>query len=378
MAIEIVELRDGDKRRLRDFLDVASDIYADDPVWVRPLDMDVGDRLDRKKNPFFDHGDAAAFVAYENGKRVGRVTAQIDHAHLERHKDGAGFFGFLDTVNDPAVAKALLDKAAGWVSGRGMKLLRGPLSLNINEELGCLVEGFDTPPMIMMPHHRSYQGGLIEQAGLPKLRDFYAWTYDIGKVPPRAQKAHDDVLKMPEVTVRHLDPKNFREEVNIVMDIFNDAWSDNWGFVPLSQRELGKMADDMKLILMPEITYLVFVDGEPAGVALAMPNINEMITDFNGKLFPFNFLKLLYRLRVSGPKSGRLIILGIKKKFRHVRKYGGLSAFLYVAMNHAAHLLGMERGELSWTLEDNAAINAGIRLMGGRIYKKYRVYERSL
>ncbi|MDI1433217.1 hypothetical protein [Polyangium sorediatum] len=378
MAIEIVELGEKDKKRRRDFLDVAREIYADDPAWVRPLDMDIEDRLDRKKNPFFDHGDAQAFVAYRDGRRVGRITAQIDHTHLERHKDAAGFFGFLDTLDDPEVARALLEKAADWNRARGMKLLRGPISLNINEELGCLVEGFDTPPMIMMPHHRPYQGGLIEQAGLAKLKDFYAWTYDVGSVPTRAQKAHDEVLGMPEVTVRHLDPAHFGEEVRVLMDIFNDAWSDNWGFVPLSERELAKMAADMKLILFPEITYLVSIDGEPAAVALALPNINEVIRDFDGKLFPFNVAKLLYRLRVKGPKSGRLIILGIKKKYRHVRKYAGLSAFLYVAMNRSAHLLGLERGELSWTLEDNAAINAGIRLMGGRIYKKYRVYQREL
>jgi hypothetical protein len=378
MAIQIVEVREGDRKRRRDFLEVASDIYEGDPAWVRPLDMDVEDRLDRKKNPFFDHGEAAAFMAYDEGRRVGRITAQIDRAHLERHKDDAGFFGFLDTVNDPLVAQKLLEEAAAWVRSRGMKRLRGPLSLNINEELGCLVEGFDTPPMIMMPHHRSYQGGLIEAAGLAKLKDFYAWTYDVGAVPARAQKAYDDIRAMPEVTVRHADAKNLDKEVHVLTDIFNDAWSDNWGFVPLSEREMAKMASDLRLIFFPELSFLVSIDGEPAAVALALPNVNELIHDFNGQLLPFGIPKLLWRLRVKGPESGRLIILGIKRKWRHVRKYAGLSAFLYVAMNRNAHLLGMKRGELSWTLEDNAAINAGIRLMGGRIYKKYRVYERSL
>jgi len=363
---------------MRDFLDVASDIYAGDPQWIRPLDMDIEGRLDRKKNPFFDHGEASAFVAYRGGRRVGRITAQIDRAHLERHKDDAGFFGFLDTEDDAEVAKALLEEAAKWTRARGMKKLRGPLSLNINEELGCLVEGFDTPPMIMMPHHRPYQGGLIEKAGLTKLKDFYAWTYDVGRVPARAQKAHDEILAMPEVKVRHADPKRLEAEVLLLTDIFNDAWSDNWGFVPLSKREMAKMASDLKLILMPEITFLVSIDGEPAAVALALPNVNELVADLNGKLLPFGVLKLLYRLKVKGPESGRLIILGIKKKWRGVRKYMGLSAYLYVAMNHAAAKLGMKRGELSWTLEDNGAINAGIRLMGGRIYKKYRVYERDL
>ncbi len=378
MTIHLVELQQGDKKRLRDFLDVARDIYASDPVWVCPLDMDIEDRLNPKKNPFFEHGEAAAFVAYRDGKRVGRITAQIDRAHLERYKDDSGFFGFLDTIDDAAVARALLDKAASWVTGHGMKRLRGPLSLNINEEMGCLVEGFDTPPFIMMPHHRPYQGGLIEQAGLSKLKDVYAWAYNVGKVPSRAQKAHDEIAAMPDVKVRPLNPSRMLDEVGIVMDIFNDAWSENWGFVPLSKAELAKMAADLKLILVPELTALVSIDGEPAAVALAMPNINELIGDFDGKLSVVTIPKLLWRLKMRGAKSGRLIILGVRKKFRHVRRFGGLSAYLYVAMNQAAEKLGMTHGELGWTLEDNAAINAGIRLMGGRIHKRYRVYERSL
>jgi hypothetical protein len=340
--------------------------------------MDVTDRLDHKKNPFFDHAEGTGWVAYENGRPVGRITAQIDHEHLKAHKDDAGFFGFLDTINDPNVARALLDQAAAWTKARGMRRLRGPLSLNINDELGCLVEGFDTPPMVMMPHHLPYQGGLIEEAGLTKLKDFYAWIYNIGTVPRRAQKAHDEVLRMPEVVTRPLNPKRALEDVRLVMSIFNDAWSDNWGFVPLTERETIKMASDMKLLLIPELTSLTFIDGEPAAVALALPNLNELIPDLDGKLFPFGFAKLLWRLRVKGAKSARLLILGIRKKYRHMRRYAGLSAYHYVAMNHAAHLLGMERGELSWTVDDNAPINAAIRLMGGTIYKKYRVYEREL
>ncbi|MBK9264783.1 MAG: hypothetical protein IPM54_33985 [Polyangiaceae bacterium] len=378
MTIHIVELREGGKKHLRDFLDIVRDIYAGDPAYIRPLDMDVEDRLNPKKNPFFEHGEATAFVAYRNGKCVGRISAQIDRAHLERHKDDAGFFGFFDTIDDAEVAKALLDKAASWAVGRGMKKLRGPLSLNINEEAGCLVEGFEHPPVIMMPHHRPYQGGLIEQAGLSKVKDLFAWTYAVGTVPLRAQKAHDDIVAMPEVTVRPVDPRRMLDEVRVIMDIFNDAWSDNWGFVPLSQSELAKMASDMKLILVPELTFVVSIEGKPAAVALGLPNINEMIGDFDGKLSLVTIPKLLWRLKMRGAKSGRLIILGVRKEYRNVRRFAGLSAYLYVAMNHAAQKLGMTHGELGWTLEDNAAINAGIRLMGGRVYKKYRVYERSL
>jgi hypothetical protein len=377
MGIDLRELSSG-KKVLRDFLDVVDHVYAGDPNYVRPLDFDVEGRLDPKKNPFFEHAEGTGWVAYRDGKPVGRITAQLDREHLARHKDDAGFFGFLDTVDDADLARTLLETAGAWVKQRGMKRLRGPFCLNINEEAGCLVEGFDSPPNALMTYHRPYQGGLIEKAGLRKVKDLYSWGYEVGRVPARAQKAYDEISAMPEVKVRLVDKNNLLRDVEIVMDIFNDAWSENWGFVPLTQNELKKMAEDFKLILVPDLTRIVDIDGAPAAVSLAVPNVNEAIGDLRGQLFPFGFAKLLWRLKVRGVKTGRLIILGIRKKYRNVRRYGGLSAYLYVAMNHSAHMIGLTRGELGWTLEDNAAINAGIRLMGGKVVKKYRIYERSL
>ncbi len=377
MAIEIREVR-GDRKRLRNFLDVVRTIYDGDSSYVRPLDMEIEQTLDPKKNPFFDHGDAASFVAYRDGVPAGRITAQIDFDHLARHRDETGFFGFFETIEDPQVAEALLREAERWLSARGMKRARGPLNLNVNGELGCLVEGFDEPPMLMMTHHRKYQGGLAERAGYTKVKDFFAWKYLPGEVPARAQRAHDDIAALPEVTIRPVDPEGVLGDVRIIMDIFNDAWSDNWGFVPATEREIRKMADDMKLLLLPEIAFIVSIDGEPAAVSVGLPNVNELISDLDGKLGPLGLAKILWRLKVRGPKSGRLFILGIKKKWRTVRKYAGLSAYLYVRMNQAAHLLGMNRAELSWTVEDNGPINAGIKLMGGKVYKIYRLYERTL
>jgi hypothetical protein len=365
------------KALLRDFLDVVSYIYRDDTRYIRSLDMDLRDRLSRK-NPFFEHAEAAVFVAYRNGKPVGRCTAQIDQEHLALHKDGAGFFGFLDTIDDPEVARELLARAEAWLAGKGMKVARGPMSLSINEELGCLVDGFDTPPMLLMPHHRTYQGGLIQQAGYEKLKDFFAWKYIPGEVPPRARRATAEMEKLPEITVRLLDKSQIERDVNIVMELFNDAWSDNWGFVPLTKNELKKMAADFKLLLVPELTLLVSIDQEPVAFAIALPNINPMIRDLNGKLGPIEIAKLLWRLKVQGPDQARLILLGIRKKLRHVRKYAGLSAFMYTRINDAGRKLGIRFGELSWTVEDNGPINVGIKLMGGKIYKTYRVYEKSL
>lgn len=374
--VQIVERPFGvDTQR---FLDVARAVYRDDPNMVIPLDMDMGDRFDPKKNPFFEHAEGTTFIAVKNGKDVGRCTAQIDKEHIARYADATGFFGFLDTIDDPEVAKALLDAAAQWLTARGMKRMRGPLSLSINEELGVLVEGFDTPPAIMMPHHLPYQAGLIEKAGLVKEKDFFAWRYDVGEPPPRARRAHDDILKIPGLRIRTLDKSQMERDTRIVMEIFNDAWQDNWGFVPMTEGELKKMAADLKMILVPDLALVAEVDGEVAAISVALPNINEMIGDLDGKLFPLGFAKLLYRLKVKGPTSARLIILGIKKKFRIQKKFGGLSAALYVEMNDRGKRLGMKWGELSWTLEDNHPVNLGIKMMGGKVYKRYRVYVRDL
>jgi hypothetical protein len=375
MSVEIRQTPIGGK--LEPFLDVVSYIYRGDPNYVRPLDLDMKQRLS-KKNPFFEHAEGTLFTAHRNGFCVGRITAQIDREHLARHKDDAGFFGFFDTIEDEEVSRALLEAAAGWLRSRGMKRVRGPISLGINEELGCLVDGFDTPPMILMQHHRPYQGPLIEQAGFAKLKDFYAWRYVIGDVPPRAQKAHDEIEAMPEVKTRHVDMKNLERDLRIVMDIFNDAWSDNWSYVPFTESELLKMGEDLKMIAIPALSYIAEVEGEPAAFAIALPNVNELIRDLDGKLTPLGLTKLLWRLKVVGPKTARLALLGIRRKYRNVRKYAGLSTYVYTKMNRAGRDLGIQWGELSWTDEANGPVNVGIRFMGGKIYKRYRVYERAL
>jgi hypothetical protein len=361
-----------------DFLNVVDYIYKSDPAYVRPLDMELKDRLNPKKNPFFEHGEGAIFCAYRNGWVVGRCTASIDREHLDRYGDGVGFFGFLDTVDDEEVARALLARAESWLRGKGMKHARGPLSLNINEETGCLVDGFDTPPYIMMPHHRPYQSTLIEKAGYTKAKDFYAWRYSVGDLNTRVKRAHAEIKALPEISFRRASMKTLSADVELLVDVFNDAWSDNWGFVPFTRNEVKKMAADFKLLLMPEITCICSIDGEPAAVALAIPNLNELVRDFDGKLFPFGLPRLLWRLKVRGPKSARLILLGIRKKFRNSRKYAPLSAFMYAEMNDGAKSLGIKEGELGWTLEDNGRVNAGITMMGAKLYKTYRVYEKPL
>ncbi|MGH7439682.1 MAG: hypothetical protein ACRENE_28670 [Polyangiaceae bacterium] len=315
---------------------------------------------------------------YRNGSCVGRITATIDRLHLEKFGDATGFFGFLDTIDDEEVARELLARAESWLRSRGMKTARGPISLNINEELGCLVEGFDTPPYMMMPHHRPYQAGLIEKAGYAKAKDFYAWSYTVGEVNKRTRRAHDEIAALPELSHRQVSLKDIQKDVELVVDVFNDAWSDNWGSVPFTRAEVAQMAEFFRLIIVPDLTCIVSVDGEPAAFALAAPNLNELVHDFRGKLFPLGLPKLLWRLKVEGPRSARLMLLGIRKKWRHVRKYAALSAFLYAEMNDGGVRQGIKEGELGWTLEDNGRVNAAITLMGAKRYKTYRVFEKSL
>jgi hypothetical protein len=375
MSVEIRETPLGGS--LRDFLNVVDYIYRDDPQYVRPLNMDIKETLS-PKHPFFEHGEAAIFTAYRNGWCVGRCTAQIDHLHLERHGDEAGFFGFFDTIDDQEVCSELLEAASNWLSARGMKRVRGPYSLNCNGVVGCLVEGFETPPVFLNPHHRPYQGGLIESTGFSKIKDCYGWRYQVGDIPQRVRKALDDVNGMPEVSSRHADLHQVQRDIRVIMDVYNDGWSEHWGFVPLTEAELTALARELRLILIPELTLITEINGEPAAVALALPNINEMIGDLRGKLFPVGLAKLLWRLKIKGPKSGRLIILGIRKSYRNVRKYAALSLYLYAKMNEAGMATGCEWGELGWTLEDNHPVNTGIKMMGGKIYKRYRLYEREL
>ncbi|MGC4063763.1 MAG: hypothetical protein QM784_03800 [Polyangiaceae bacterium] len=375
MSVEIRRTPIGG--RIRDFLEVVDYIYRDDPNYVRALDMEVKERLSNK-HPFWAHAEGVVLTAYRNGFCVGRCTAHIDREHLDRYRDDVGSFGFFDTIDDEEVARALIENASNWLRERGMKKIRGPLSLSVNDEIGCLVEGFDTPPMVMMPHHLPYQGGLIEKAGLSKLKDFYSWRYIVGDVPARARKAHDEIAAMPEISARPVDVKNVDAEVRTVIDIFNDGWSDNWGFVPYTDAELAKQAKDLKLILDPRLTLIVSINGEPSAVALALPNLNEIIRDFGGKIGPVNLAKLFWRLKVQGPKTARLAILGIRKKIRHQKRYAGLSTYMYAQMNQAGQRCGIDWGELSWTLEDNAPVNLAIKFMGGKIYKRYRLYEGDL
>ncbi len=363
---------------LAPFIQVGHTLFREDPVWVPPLHMELRDRLTPAKNPFFQHADATLFTAHQGDRLVGRCSAQVDYEHLRLHRDETGFFGFLDTIDSQEVVDALLRRAESWLRARGMKHVRGPYSLSINEEVGTLVEGFDTPPMILMPHSLPHQGKLIEQSGYPPVKDLLAWRYELGEMSSRVQRAWETVQAMPELRFRTIRKANMLGELRVIMDVFNDAWSENWGFVPITEAELEKTANDLKLIVDEQLAFVVEKDGRPVAICVGLPNINEAIHDLNGKLFPTGLAKLLWRTKVQRPKTARLMLLGIRKELRRVRRYAPLSVAVYGEMAKRGAARGYQWGELSWTLEDNHAINHAIQGMGGHVYKKYRVYEKAL
>ncbi len=382
MTIEIREHIPGED--VRDFIQAGKEVFRFDPTWVAPLDFEFKDRLSPKKNPLFQRAEVALFTARKHGRLVGRCSATVDHEHLRVHQDDTGFFGFFDTIEDEEVAQALMNRAAAWLKARGLKRMIGPISLYFNEEVGCLIEGFDMPPNLMMAHSRTYQARLIEACGCEKEKDLLCWRYDSTlPFPPRVLRAWEQVREMPEVTLRSINVANLETEMANVTAIYNDTWGGKWGVVPALPAEVKKVAEELKFIVDPDIAFIAEIGGEAVGMCIMLPNLNEAIFDLNGQLFnfgvPIGAAKLLWRLKVKKPESTRLMMLGIRKDIRqNVKRYGGLSAAMYVEVAKRGVAKGYKWGELSWTREDDQPINVGIRSMGAHVYKKYRVFRRPL
>ncbi len=352
-------------------------IYDSDPHYRCLPDIFVGEQLTPRGNPWFKHGEAQLFVARRQGRVVGRISAQIDREHLRQHGDGCGFFGFFESVDDAEVATQLLRSAEDWCRARGMNRIRGPFSFSINEVSGLLVDGFEFPNQIMMPHGRPYYGKLLKDAGYEKAVDLYGWWYTSEQPPQIAQEIADAVGEYPGLTVRPVDMSRIGEDMGLIMDIFNEAWSNNWGFVPFTDAEVDAMAKQFKLIAEPDYALIAEVDGEPAAMALALPNIHEWTADLDGQLFPLGWAKLLYRMRFSKPKTFRQVLLGVRRKFRG-GALGGLSLHLYIKTHRNACQWGFSGGEAGWTLENNDKINQGMAFTGAEHYKTYRIFEKSL
>lgn len=369
------------KKDWKAFIEFPWKIYKDDPNWVPPLQIAVKDALDVNKNPFFKHAYMIPLLAYRGEELVGRVIGVIDDNNNKFHNEAAVFFGFYEAIDDQKVADALLGEVAKWGKGRGMTLMRGPMNPSTNHECGLLVEGFDDSPSVMMTYNPPYYLKHLESWGLKKAKDLFAYDIDGRKV-----KFSDKLLAQAErvkqggaVTFRTINMNDFDNEITRILDIYNDAWEKNWGFVPMDAEEFRHMAKDMKMILDPNLLLIAEVRGQPAAFALCLPDVNQAIKKIkNGKLMPMGLLKLLWNLKGPGKKKTinrcRILTLGIKRAYREM----GVGPILYAEYYKRGPANGYPVGEASWILEDNIPMNRALEHMCGKRTKVYRIFEGTL
>jgi len=342
------------------------------------LRRDVETLLSRTKNPFFEHAEAEYFIAERDGDVVGRIAAISNRLHNETHEDRVGFFGFFESIDDQDVANALLEAAAGWCRALGHDVLRGPTSFSVNDECGLLVDGFDTPPALMMPHNPPYYIGLLERGGLVKAKDL--WVYQGGSeqgyvpVPERLARATEMIRQRQGITLRSLNMKNFEGEVERIKELYNSAWEKNWGFVPMTEHEIDHLAEQFKPVVIPEMVPMAEKDGKLIGFGIALPDLNVIFrTNRSGRLFPM-ILRLLWALKMKRIRRARILLLGVVPAYQGK----GVDAMLYHWIWTKSAERGIYWGEAGWILEDNPAMNAGLEKMTFRVYKTYRLYDRRL
>jgi GNAT superfamily N-acetyltransferase len=363
-----------------DFIDLPWTIYKGDKMWVPPLKIAVRDLLDVNKNPFFKHAYMRAWNAYRDGKCVGRILGVVDDNHNEFHQEKTAFFGFFEAIDDQKLANSLLDVVAAWARSKGMTTLRGPMNPSTNHECGLLIEGFNDTPQVMMTYNPPYYAKLFESWGLAKSKDLYAYKIDSrNNFSERLIAQAERLKRRGSVTFRPVNMKDFNGEVEKILEIYNDAWEKNWGFVPMDREEFLHMAKDMKLILDPELLMIAEVKGEPVGFSLALPDANLAIHKVqDGKLLPTGLFKLLWFLKGPTRKKTinrcRIITLGIKKAYQQY----GIGPLLYNEYVTRCRKLGYLYGEASWILEDNVQMTRALEHMCGERNKVYRIYDRTL
>ncbi|MEW6056842.1 MAG: N-acetyltransferase [Bdellovibrionota bacterium] len=365
------------KQERDDFFLLPWDIHEDDKNWVPPLLLSVKQTLDTAKNPFWKHAKQKLWVAYQGGACVGRIAGVIDESHNKFHGETTAFWGFFECINDIEVARALFSVVEAWSREQGMNVLRGPMNPSTNHECGLQINAFDTKPFIMMTQNPAYYPELVEKAGFSKAKDLYAWLLDNSrKFDDKLVQNAKRLQESQGIVVRPIDMAKYEEEIEKIIEVYNDAWEKNWGFVPMTNEEFRHMAKDMKPILVPQLVYIVEVRGETAGFSLWLPDLNQVMAKIpDGKLFPAGLIKLLWYTKVKRiVNRGRILTLGVKKKYRNL----GLASLLYLRYYEDAPALGYPLGECSWILEDNAAMNQGLKLMKADLYKTYRIYDKPL
>jgi len=361
------------------FLRVPNAVMRDDPNYVPPLELERRDALSPRKNPYFKHARHQFWLAVKDGRDVGRISAQIDEMVEAQHGPGIGQFGFLDAIDDPEVFAALLGTAETWLKERGMTMVCGPFNMSINEECGLLVEGFDMPPVLMMPHGMPYYGPRVEALGYAKKRDLFAYYMDIR---PAMRKRMVEIVertrKAGRVRLRRLSKKNLSNEAELIRDIFNDAWSSNWGFVPMTSDEMAYLAVGLKLLLREDMAYVAELDGEAIGFMIALPDLNEAIRGLNGRLLPLGLFRLLWRLKVKGVTRTRVPLMGIRKQHQNSPIGIATALMLIEEIRVNAVAANFTHAELSWILEDNKGMRSILGMVNSKPYKTYRIYGKDL
>lgn len=375
LRIEPVE----DRASLERFIRLPWSLYVKDRNWVPPLRLERRTHLSPKANPYFQDAEVKFWLASRGSRNVGRISAQVNHAHLRRYQDATGHFGFLEAEDERETFHALLSAAEQWLCQQGMRRVLGPFSFSINDECGLLVSGFDTPPYMMMGHAQPFYARRLEEQGYVKAKDLVAYEYETNRpLPARVEALAQRVRTSDGVRLRRLRKSRYEDDIRIVVDIFNDAWSDNWGFVPFSQAEMRHLAKEMKPLVREDLVCIAEVEGVPAAMAVSLPNLNEAIADLDGSLLPFGAVKLLWRLTAGRLKTARVLLMGVRKKYRESALGTALAVGVIDAIRRNVLRRGFQRAELSWVLEDNLSMCRMIEALGGRPYKTYRIYEKGL
>lgn len=364
---------------LKQFIRMPDAVYRDDPHWVRPLMIERMSLLDKAQNPYFEHAQACYWTAFRGGRPVGRISAQVDR--LVEEKEGAriGHFGMFEAHDDPEVAAALFAAAEAWLAERGCLKVQGPFNLSTNGECGLLVDGFDTPPYIMMGHARPYYRALIEGCGYVKAKDTIAYDFNVREdQPPRNKRIIAAGARNPALRIREIDMSRYAEELVTIIDIFNDAWADNWGFVQLTEAEARHLAKEIKPLIEPHRVHICEFDGEPVGMMVTLPDLNDLIKDLKGELLPFGWAKLFWRLKVTYPPRMRCALMGVRRSLQRSRYSAAIALMLIEAARPEVVKRGAVESELSWVLEDNKGLRTILEEMGAKIYKTYRLFEKPL
>jgi ribosomal protein S18 acetylase RimI-like enzyme len=361
------------KQDLKAFLRFPWEIYQGDPYWVPPLLKEYAFHFS-PQNPFLHHAQNVPYVAVKNGSLVGRICAIIDQNYIDFQREQTGFFGFFESVNDIEVTRALLDQVKGFLRAKKLKQMMGPVNPSTNDECGLLIEGFNSSPCFMMPYNPPYYGELLEGCGLQKAKDLYAnLMINDGSIPERLLRISDRVMKrVPGLAIRPLNLRKLKEEVMKVKEVYNGAWQDNWGFVPLADEEIDVIVKQVKPLVVPDLALFAEIGDETAGFALALPDYNFVLKRLNGKLGPLGLLKFLYYSHKI--KAIRVWMLGVKAEYRK----RGIETLLYLEIFRRGQARGYQWGEMSWILEDNHLMQKGIEALGGKKYKTYRIYQSPL